>query len=155
MRPALETLESRLTPSTLNLAPVGVVNGVVLYSANLSSDVQAAGNNVTISVSGSKYVITDLGEEIQLSKDARDQGWEIVDANTVRGPTANLARLKISTEDGNDVVNVRGLLHPLEIDGGDGTDLVSVTADANFDLNDTSITTGGVLPTITLQNFAG
>lgn len=79
-RPTLESLESRLTPATLDVS-----GGVLTFTGD------ASGNNVTQYTSGSTLVIHDQAAAVTLTAGAAAAGWKGGGTGTVTGPRSSVS----------------------------------------------------------------
>jgi len=135
-RLSLTQLEDKLVPATLGLS-----GGVLTYDAS-----PGIANNITISVSGDTYTITDSGEKISvLSGFTSSRG---TGTNTVTGKIAAGTPVRFNLGDSDDTINVRGLKHSLAIHTGTGSDRVNVSS--NAPTNSGSV--GGILGAIDVQS---
>jgi hypothetical protein len=119
-RPAIEQLETRLTPaSTLSIS-----GGVLTFSA-----IAGKTNVLTVSVSGSTYTFNDTGDTITLSGvTGTGSGGNTV---TVSRITNTFSSIALNTDDLNDTVNIRSILDPTVVNGGAGNDTINVSSNAS------------------------
>src|SRR6516165_8124757 len=117
--PALESLEDRVTPSTLDFQ-----NGALIYTAS-----PGVASNFTISLSGSTYTINDTAETINVTAAAAAAGFGGTLSNTATGPdSASLKAISITLGNLNDTANVRSFSKPLSLTTGAGNDTINVSS---------------------------
>lgn len=128
--PAIEILEARIAPAMLELS--GTLLG---YTA-------AAGitNNLTIDLVVGNYTFTDTAETITLGANALAAGFTGSGTNTVTGPASALASIRIQLDNGNDTLNVNGLVDGLQVLDGLGSDTVNLDSGAGIVNDSVTIT---------------
>ncbi len=147
--PALEHLEDRITPSTLDFQ-----NGALIYTAS-----QGAASNFTISLSGSTYTLSDSAETITVTAAAQAAGFGGSGTNTVTGPDGSaLKAIQVTLGGLNDTANIRSFDKPLSLTTGAGNDTINVsstglTGNLNGIAADLSIDAGAGANTLNVSNY--
>jgi len=119
LRLDLEPLESRLTPSNLDL-----INGVLTYQG-----AAAETNLLSVSVANSLYSLTDPGAAITLGSGAKSAGWTLSNNNhTAQGLDSTLSSIAINLAHHNDTVNVQSINRPTVLSLGNGINTINVNS---------------------------
>jgi hypothetical protein len=110
--PAIEILETRIAPST-----VDVVGGVLIFTAGAGES-----NTIDFRIQSGSYRISD-GADPTITQAAALAGFVSggPGSGVVTGPTTVIG-VTFNLGDMNDVLNVQGLADPLTVDGGAGDD---------------------------------
>jgi acrosin len=116
--PALEPLEDRTTPSTLDFQ-----NGTLIYTAS-----PGVASNFTISLSGSTYTLNDTAETINVTAAAAAAGFS-ASGNTATGHDgAAVQAISVTLGNLNDTANIRSFSKPLSLTTGAGNDTINVSS---------------------------
>jgi acrosin len=146
--PALEHLEDRTTPSTLDFQ-----NGALIYTAS-----PGAASNFTVSIAGSTYTLTDTAETINVTQAAAQAGFSAV-GSTATGPDgSSLKAIQVTLGNLNDTANIRSFSKPLSLTTGAGNDTINVsstglTGNLNGIGADLTIDAGGGANTLAVSNY--
>ena len=118
---SIESLESRISPATLNL-----VGGAATFTAG-----NGVSNSVTLSVVGANYTITTSGETITLNAAALGAGFLGNGTATITASAAAISSLVFALGDLNDSLTINNLQDPITVTDGDGADTITVALAVN------------------------
>lgn len=116
--PAIEVLEARIAPATLD-----ITNGIATYTAGAGQ-----ANSLTLSYAAGKYTFSDVETITATGNGAAsvtNSGTMSVDFTPFSG-----TKIVINLGDGNDSLQLSGLLHPLTVNDGTGADSILVSGTA-------------------------
>ena len=119
---AIEPLESRIAPATLNVTGAGALT----YNAGAG-----IANVLTLSIAGANYSFNDTGETIVLTATAVAAGFTGGGTNTVLGPNTAATSILISLGDQSDQFTIAGATDPIQVNDGAGADSIFVTGAVN------------------------
>ncbi len=132
----LEILEDRSLPT----ATLGVSGGVLQFTGTSAGDVLALYYN------NNTYTVRDLTEPILYGN---------VNDNIVNVPVANFNSLQINAGDGTNVFYIVSLAHPLQVNGGAGTDELLLGGDLNQITAPVNFQGGGGINYLSVSDYTG
>ena len=84
---------------------VTAVTNLDVSNGTVSLALPGAAPNITVSISGSNYVINDPNDSIVLDANAVSANWSNFNANTVMGPISGISNISITTAAGTGIIS--------------------------------------------------